>query len=146
MRLLFDGLCPLCSREVAVLRRKDRRQKLEFEDITSEDFDPSRYGLTMEQVMGAMHGILDDGRVLTGIDVFARAYEDVGWGWLAKPLRWRLTRPLAEAAYRVFARYRPRLSAFDGKACTDRGCRVEAKEAKPGVTRVSQTATGPGQG
>jgi predicted DCC family thiol-disulfide oxidoreductase YuxK len=75
----------------------------------------------MPQLIASMHGVRPDGSVLKGVDVFAELYDAVGWSWLAKPLRWRLTRPLAKAGYRVFAAIRPRLSRFRADACeTDR--------------------------
>ncbi len=125
LKLLYDGKCPLCSREVAVLRRRDRENRLAFEDITDPAFDPSRYGLTLPDVVGAMHAVRPDGSVVKGIDVFAEAYEAVGWTWLAKPMRWRLTRPIAKASYRIFARLRPGLSRFNPNSCEQGTCAVK---------------------
>ncbi|MFO0873530.1 MAG: DUF393 domain-containing protein [Phycisphaerales bacterium] len=128
--LLFDGLCPVCAREIALLRRLDGRRRrladsaesncrLAFVDITDPSFDPARHGLTMPQVIGAMHGILPDGSVVVGVEVFRRAYRAVGLGWLLAWTNWPLLRPLANAGYRLFARVRPRLSRFtcEGDRC-----------------------------
>lgn len=107
--MLYDGRCPLCSREVAALRRRNGRGLVAFEDVTGAAFDPGRYGLTAAQVVGTMHAVRPDGSVVRGVDVFADVYDAVGWAWLARPLRWRLTRPLAALGYRLFAALRPRL-------------------------------------
>jgi predicted DCC family thiol-disulfide oxidoreductase YuxK len=120
--MLYDGKCPICSREVSMLRRRNREGRIAFEDIAAAEFAPEHYGLTMEQVVGAMHAIRPDGSVVRGIDVFAEVYEAVGWSWLAGPIRWRLTRPLASFGYRIFAAIRPRLSSFDPKVC-DAACK-----------------------
>ena len=123
LKLLFDGKCPLCSREVAVLKRRNARGHLAFEDITAAGFMPEQYGLTMKQLVGAMHAVRPDGFIVSGVDVFAETYEAVGWGWLARPMRWRATRPIMQVAYRLFAAIRPRLSSFrphdqcDGGSC-----------------------------
>lgn len=122
IRILYDGLCPLCSREMALLRRKDRGGRLQFEDIATDAFDPAKYGLTVEQSVAQIHGVLPDGRVLRGVDVFVLAYRAVGWGWLARLLEWRPTRPLVDRLYRAFARIRPRLSKFDHAACASGRC------------------------
>ena len=123
LKLLYDSLCPLCSREVAMLRKRNARGLLAFEDIADPAFDPARYGLTLQQVVGAMHAVRGNGEVIRGIDVFAEAYEAVGWTWLARPLCWRFTRPIAKLGYRIFAKLRPRFSRFRPEDCADR-CRV----------------------
>lgn len=123
IRLLHDGECPLCAREVAMLRRLDRgRGRIDFEDIAAPAFDARPYGRTQPELMARIHGALPDGRVIEGVEVFRRAYAAVGLGWLVAPTRWPLLRPLADAAYRWFARNRLRLGGRD--ACTTDRCAV----------------------
>jgi len=111
IEVLYDGDCPLCSREVAGLRRLDRgRGRVRFADIAGTDFDPARAGRSHAELMARIHGVLPDGTLVEGIEVFRRAYAAVGLGWLLAPTRWPLLRPLAEAAYRWFARNRLRLT------------------------------------
>lgn len=125
LKLLFDGLCPVCAWEMRLLRRRDRAGVLAFEDIAAPGFDPSRYGLTLPALVGAMHGITSDGRVLRGPDVFIEAYRLVGKRWLAAILAFGPTRPLVNLGYRVFARVRPRFSSFDpSKACAGERCKL----------------------
>jgi len=120
LKLLYDGQCPLCSREIAMLRRRDTHNQLVFEDITADDFDPARYGLTQREVESFMHAIEPDGTVLRGIDVFIHAYRAVGLGWLATPMTWPILRPVFKLLYRLFARFRPYLSR--GKRCDEDQC------------------------
>ncbi len=123
-KILIDGACPLCSTEAAMLRRLDGgRGLLAIEDITSPDFDPGRYGATAEQVMGQIHGVLPDGRLVRGMEVFRRAYDAVGYGWLLAPTNWPILKPICDAAYRFFARNRLRLTGR-AHACTTQRCRV----------------------
>ena len=64
IRILYDGECPLCSREIRFLERRDRgRKRIEFEDISRADFDPATYGLDARHVMARIHGVLPDGSV-----------------------------------------------------------------------------------
>jgi len=124
VRVLYDGDCPLCTREIALLRRLDRgRGRIEFEDIARPEFDAARYGLDQDTAMARIHALLPDGRVVEGVEVFRRAYAAVGLGWLVAPTRWPLLRPLADAAYRVFARNRLRWTGRDGE-CADGRCRA----------------------
>ena len=126
IRVLIDGECPLCAREVALLRRIDRgRGGIDFEDIAAPGFDPGPYGLDGETVMARIHGVLPDGRVVEGMEVFRRAYAAVGLGWLLAPTAWPGLRRLADAAYRWFARNRLRLTGRGAVACeTDRCSRA----------------------
>jgi predicted DCC family thiol-disulfide oxidoreductase YuxK len=122
LTLLFDGDCPLCLREVAWLRRRDRLGRLVFEDIAAPDFEPARYDRTREQLMAAMHGLRPDGTLLVGADVFREAYGAVGLGWLVAPSRLPLLRPLVDAGYRLFARHRIRIGRLFGRSCDEGTC------------------------
>ena len=137
---LHDGDCPLCAREVSMLRRLDRgRGRLAFEDIAAGDFDAARYGSTHEQLMARIHGVLPDGTLVEGVEVFRRAYAAVGLGWLVAPTRWPLLRPLFDAAYRWFARNRLRLTGR-GEVCDSDRCTVPAPGAgDPTLPREAAT-------
>lgn len=128
--LFYDGLCPVCAREIAMLRRLDARHarrlgsheaRLGFVDIAAPAFDPSAHGLTMEQAIGTMHGVMADGSIVSGVEVFRRAYRAVGFGWLLAWTGWPGLRAVSNLAYRGFARIRPRLSRL---RCADGRCSV----------------------
>jgi predicted DCC family thiol-disulfide oxidoreductase YuxK len=109
--MLYDGHCPLCVREIRALKRLDRgREKLRLVDIAAPEFDPAPYGRAQDELMARIHGVLEDGTVIEGMEVFRRAYAAVGLGWLLKPTAWPGIRPLADAAYRWFARNRLRIT------------------------------------
>lgn len=106
------------------MERMDRgRGRLIIEDIAAESFDPARYGLTMEAVMGAIHGVLPDGRVVAGMEVFRRAYGVLGLGWLLRWTAWWPFRPVVDRFYRWFARNRMWLTGR-GKGCDTDRCAV----------------------
>lgn len=119
LAMLYDGHCPLCSREVRVLRRKDKHQRLSFIDITSGDFDPAQFGITLAQAHARMHAQLPDGRIITGMQAFREIYRTLGIGWIMAPTGWPILRPIFDLLYAGFARVRPRLSRrrCDGPAC-----------------------------
>lgn len=118
--VLFDGACPLCQREAELWRWLDGgRGRIVLEDIAAPKFDPAQYGLTHEQAMAEIHGILPCGTLIRGMEVFRRAYGAVGWGWLLAPTAWPLLRPLFDRGYRWFARNRMRLTGRAGD-CGDR--------------------------
>jgi predicted DCC family thiol-disulfide oxidoreductase YuxK len=125
--LLYDGDCPLCSREVAVLRRRDRRRgALALVDIAAPGFDPARYGRTRETLMARIHGVLPDGTVIEGMEVFRRAYAAVGLGWVLAPSRWPVVGRAFDAAYEWFARNRLRLTGRADECAGARSRRTRA--------------------
>jgi predicted DCC family thiol-disulfide oxidoreductase YuxK len=120
--ILIDGDCPLCRREADLMRRLDRgRGRLALVDIAAPGFDPAAYGTTMDAVMGTIHGVVGSGDrpggLVTGMEVFRRAYRAVGWGWVLAPTGWPLLRPVFDRVYRWFARNRLRLTGRPA-ACT----------------------------
>ncbi len=121
VKLLFDGACPLCMREVRMLSRANRKGRLKLEDISDPGFDPASYGLTRAEVMGHIHAVLPDGQVVTGMEVFRRSYAAVGLGFVLAPTAWRGIKPIADRAYAWFAKNRLRLT---GRDCESGTCAV----------------------
>jgi predicted DCC family thiol-disulfide oxidoreductase YuxK len=123
--VFFDGECPLCAREISMLRRLDRSRRLDLVDIAAPGFDACPPGLDRDDLMARIHGQRPDGTVVEGMDVFRGAYAAVGLGWLLAPTAWPGLRRLADAAYRWFARNRLRWTGRE-HACSDR-CAPRAK-------------------
>jgi predicted DCC family thiol-disulfide oxidoreductase YuxK len=123
-KLLYDGDCPLCRREVNWLLRFNRAGHLEFEDIAAAAFDPSRYGTTREELMRVMHGVFPDGRIVREVEAFRQAYRAVGLGWLAAPTGWPILRPIFDRLYSLFARNRVRFGRVFGRSCNSGACGV----------------------
>lgn len=129
LTILIDGECPLCRREGEFMRRLDGgRGRLRFVDITAPGFDAAAYGTTHDAAMGTIHALTPDGGVVTGMEVFRRAYAAVGWGWLVAPTGWPLVRPVVDRMYRWFARNRLRLTGRRAEGC---GERCEAGRCAP---------------
>ena len=128
LKLLFDGSCPFCAREARWMKRRDQRGQLAFEDISQPDFDAASHGLTRAQVMGVMHGIYPDGRIITKIEVFRQAYWLMGLGWLLAPTGWPILRILSNRGYELFARYRVPLGRlFGAPPCENGSCTIGTK-------------------
>jgi len=125
VKLLFDGECPLCMREIALMSRFNGRGRLALEDIAAAGFDPGRYGLTQAEVMGHIHAVLPDGRVVTGMEAFRRSYAALGLSWLLGATAWPGLRQVADLGYAWFARNRLRLTGRDG--CAGGACAVPGR-------------------
>lgn len=126
-KLLYDGECPFCRREVRWLQRWNRQGYLAFEDIASPDFDPSLYGTSREELLGVIHGVFPDGRIVRKIEVFRQAYRAIGLGWLVAPTGWPILRRLFDGLYSLLARYRVRLGRLFGRSCATESCALPAK-------------------
>jgi predicted DCC family thiol-disulfide oxidoreductase YuxK len=138
IQVFYDGECPLCAREIRMLERLDRgRGRIAFADIAGPGFDAGRYGLTPRDVMDRIHAALPDGRIIEGVEVFRRAYAAVGLGWLLAPTRWPGLRGLSDAAYRLFARNRLRLTGR-AHACETGHCTLDT-EATPSARNETDT-------
>ena len=106
--MLYDGDCPLCMREVNMLKRRDEGAgNICFVDISTEDYDPSKHAnITFEQAMERIHAVLPDGTVVTDVAVFRLLYENVGLGWVYSITRFPAIERMANGLYSMWAKYR----------------------------------------
>lgn len=120
VEVFFDGECPLCAKEIAMLRALDRRGHIRFTDIAAADFDPSAIGRSMDELMEEIQGRLPDGRFISGVEVFRRLYSAVGLSWAVAPTRLPGVSHALDLGYRLFAKNRLRLTG----RCQDGVCEV----------------------
>ncbi|KAL6759268.1 putative thiol-disulfide oxidoreductase DCC, partial [Haematococcus lacustris] len=108
IRMLYDGDCPLCMKEVSFLRSRDAgKGRIDFVDVASPAYDPAaNQGITFQQAMERIHAIQDDGTVLTDIAVFRKLYEAVGLGWVYAITANPTIERLANLVYGFWAKYR----------------------------------------
>jgi len=118
VEVFYDGACPLCLREIEMLRRKDRHARIVFTDIAAEGFDAAALGIPWPALMERIHGRLPDGTIIEGVEVFRRLYAAVGFGSLVAVTRLPGVKQMLNASYRVFAQNRLRLTG----RCTDESC------------------------
>ena len=108
IKLLYDGDCPLCLREVNFLRQKDNGQGLvAFADIAADDYSPDdNGGVDFATAMNRIHAVKADGTVIQNVEVFRQVYDVLGIGWIYAPTRWPVLGPLVDWAYGVWANWR----------------------------------------
>ncbi|MBE9044146.1 DUF393 domain-containing protein [Pleurocapsales cyanobacterium LEGE 10410] len=112
IKLLYDGECPLCVREVNFLTKKDAgRGIVEFVDIASLDYDPQdNAGIDFATAMGRIHAILPDGKVIKNVEVFRRVYEELGMGWIYAITKVPILGEIADWLYGVWADWRLKIT------------------------------------
>jgi predicted DCC family thiol-disulfide oxidoreductase YuxK len=107
LTIWFDGSCPLCRREIALMRRLDRRGAIRFIDAAGAGEADCPVGKA--ELLARFHA-RENGRLLSGADAFAAMWRAIP---LLRPLGLLARIPpvlaLLERAYRLFLRFRPRL-------------------------------------
>lgn len=107
LTVYFDGACPLCIREIALVRALAPQGAIAFVDVAGEG---APCPIDREALLARFHVQTPDGRLLSGAQAFAAM-------WRRTPILWPLgalaslpgLSALFEAAYRRFLRVRPRL-------------------------------------
>ncbi|MCB5162714.1 thiol-disulfide oxidoreductase DCC family protein [Marinomonas algarum] len=112
LTIFYDGHCPLCAAEMNTLRSLDTQKKLHLEDIHAENFSEAFPHIDPIEADRVLHGQLDDGRIIKGLDVTCLAWKLVGKHKWMQVLRWPVIRFFADKSYLFFARYRHQISSF----------------------------------
>ena len=106
LKVWFDGGCPLCRREIALMRRLDRAGAIDFVDADAGEVDCP---VDRADLLKRFHA-LEDGRLLSGAAAFAAMWRAIP---RLRPLGLAARNPLVlaglERLYRGFLRVRPRL-------------------------------------
>lgn len=128
VEVFFDGACPLCVREISLLRRLDgERGRIRFTDIQAPGFDATAVGLSYSELMRKIHGRLPNGTCIEGVEVFRRLYAAVGFGRLVAFTRLPGVSGVLDFAYERFAEHRLRLTG----RCTPDSCTTSPSAEAP---------------
>lgn len=131
IKLLYDGKCPLCLREVNFLQKRDAgRGLVAFVDIADDGYNPAAHGgIDFETAMGRIHAVLPDGTVIKNVEVFRRVYETLGMGWVYAATKWPVIGPIVDKLYGIWADWRLALTGRPNLATiiAERNQRIECK-------------------
>jgi predicted DCC family thiol-disulfide oxidoreductase YuxK len=109
LEVWFDGDCPLCRREIALMRGLDRRGAIRFIDLAD---GTGACPIDRGELLARFHA-REDGRMLSGAAAFAAMWRAVP---LLRPLglmaRNRAVLAVLERLYVAFLRVRPRLQRW----------------------------------
>ena len=123
---LFDGGCPLCLRETNFLKSKDELNKIDFVDINNVNYNPILFkDISYSEAMSSLHGILENGNIIKGLDVLAYSYELIGLGWVYYPLKIEFFAPVLRLFYKYWAKYRLKIT---GRSNIEKLCTSECKQ------------------
>ncbi|NND60115.1 MAG: DUF393 domain-containing protein [Gammaproteobacteria bacterium] len=105
----FDSLCPLCAREIALMKRLDSRCAIDFVDLHAARDCP----VSTDELLQRFHAREQGRPVVSGAAAFAAMWRAIPvlrpLGLIAQfpPVLWAL-----ERAYRLFLLVRPGLQRF----------------------------------
>ncbi len=131
IKLLYDGECPLCLREVNFLRKRDAgRGLVAFVDIADESYTPEAHGgVDFTTAMGRIHAVLPDGTIIKNVEVFRRVYETLGMGWIYAVTKLPIIGSIVDTLYGIWADWRLTLTGRPDLATivADRQKRIECE-------------------
>jgi predicted DCC family thiol-disulfide oxidoreductase YuxK len=104
-----DGACPLCRKEIALMRRLDRRGAIAFVDVAEPR---SVCPIDRKTMLARLHAE-EDGRLISGAAAFAAMWRAIP---VLRPLglaaRNAMVLSMLERGYRLFLHVRPSLQSL----------------------------------
>ncbi|MDX1411541.1 MAG: DUF393 domain-containing protein [Nitrospirales bacterium] len=110
LTVYFDGECPICRREIDLMKMANRKEHLAFIDFSTSSYHPAEHGLNRCDLERVIHARWADGTLITGVEVFREMWDAIGLRLLARFSRrpW-INAPLVRA-YAWFAKNRLKLT------------------------------------
>ena len=121
VQVFFDGDCPLCRREIDMIRKLDRAHVIWFSDIANKDFNAADWGKNTSQLMAEIHARKPNGEWLIGVETFRAIYHAIGFRRLVRLSRLPVINFALNWGYKYFAKNRLRLTG----RCTDTSCSLK---------------------
>ena len=129
--VFYDGACPVCAKEIAILRKHDHAGTLQPVDIAAPEFNEHEWPVSIAGMNAALHVLRPDGVWLKAMPAIRHIYTAIGKGWMLAPTGWPLISTLFDRAYAWFAGNRMPMSAMSAMSarlgvnvCRNGACRV----------------------
>lgn len=107
LTIWYDGSCPLCSREIKLMKRLDRRGAIDFVDLAASD--GADCPVDRAELLSRLHAC-ENGVLLSGAGAFAAMWRAIP---LLRPIGLLARIPpvlnLLERVYLAYPKVRPRL-------------------------------------
>lgn len=105
--VFYDGICGLCSREIAYYRRIAPDGVFQWVDITADATPLTALGISYAKGLEQLHSVDSKGRLNVGVDTFLLIWRHLsGWKVLAAIVGFPALKPIVVYAYKAFAKWR----------------------------------------
>jgi predicted DCC family thiol-disulfide oxidoreductase YuxK len=129
IQVFYDGSCSVCAGEIEHYLRQDHGGRLVAVDISSPEFDPAPFHISLDRFMHEMHVIDDSGKIYRGVEAFWAIWQAFPasplYGLMATVVNVPVINPFARLVYKGFARIRSYLPKRHG--CDSGTCRIDRK-------------------
>ena len=116
VRVLYDGSCPVCSREIAMYQGLTPRTPIAWVDVSQPGQDLPT-GKSPQQLMARFHVVTTHGDLVDGARAFVHLWQQLPrWRYLAWVAKFPGAVPLMELAYGAFLRWRPTVQRWFKRA------------------------------
>lgn len=106
LKVLYDGQCGLCSREIRFYQKIGKTVPIEWLDVNKSDDILKAYNLDYFECLKSLHSI-ENNKIIKGVDSFVLIWQNI------KPLRifaFTIKLPIiyqiTKWAYKIFAQWR----------------------------------------
>lgn len=112
LTVFYDGACPLCVREIGLLRRLEKGRRVDYLDVSPPDaaeFCP----IPQKQLMARFTVRRANGELVSGAQAFTEVWSQIPlFIWLRPLGRFAPTRWLLDVIYSGFLKIRPALQRW----------------------------------
>ena len=115
LTVLYDGGCPLCSREINHYRRLSSTRPVRWVDVTQDPESARTFGLDQTEALQLFHVIDANGAMQIGLRAFMALWSELpGYRWLSITIRKLGAEGWLDRLYRRFAAWHFRRRCPDG--------------------------------
>ena len=112
MIVFYDGVCPLCAREIGFYRQRDGAETVTWLDVSAVKDEEVVPGLTRDRAMARFHVLDPDGRLVSGGTAFAALWRALpAFRWLGRIAQTAAAAWVLKHAYNGFLKLRPWLQS-----------------------------------
>ena len=107
IKVYFDGICGLCSKEIKYYKKIAPESIFEWIDVAKDPNAMNDYKITQAEALLYLHAIDNDNIIYVGSDAFALIWKNLPkWNILGQLISFPIMRNLCRLIYKKFAKHR----------------------------------------
>tara|TARA_B100000965_G_scaffold400422_1_gene422288 strand:+ start:568 stop:939 length:372 start_codon:yes stop_codon:yes gene_type:complete len=81
IKILYDGNCGLCSKEINYYKKIDKKNVFEWINVYTDDFYLKKLAILKTEALMELHAIDKEGNVYKGVDSFILIWKNLSFLW-----------------------------------------------------------------